>query len=146
MKFVERTKPNRKSGVRGTHRPSARGKSRVRFFSLASLVLLCAPSLAGCHSRFVEVTIVNQGPIVHVLEFDYPSASFGANVLAPGARYQYRFKVQGSGQLSLQYEDGVGHIRTAQGPKVDLGDQGSLLVQIGPTGAVTWDARLTNPK
>jgi hypothetical protein len=109
------------------------------------LLTLCA-GLAGCRSRFIEATIVNQGPVVHVMEFDYPSASFGANVLATGAQYHYRFKVQGPGQLSLQFEDGSGHTRTAQGPKVDLGDQGSLLVQIDPVGAVTWNATLTNPK
>ena len=68
------------------------------------------------------------------MEFDYPSASFGANLLATGARYHYRFKVQGSGSLSLQYEDASGHTRTAQGPKVDLGDQGSLLVKIDAAG------------
>jgi hypothetical protein len=44
------------------------------------LLTLCLVGLAGCRSRFVEATIVNQGPTLHVLEFDYPSASFGANV------------------------------------------------------------------
>jgi hypothetical protein len=109
------------------------------------LLLLCA-SLAGCRSRFVEVTILNQGPTVHVMEFDYPSASFGANSLATGAEYHYRFKVQGSGPLSLQYEDESGKTHTAQGPKVDLGDQGSLLVKIDARGAVTWTPDLSNPK
>ena len=109
------------------------------------LLTLCV-GLAGCRSRFVEVTIVNQGPTVHVMEFDYPSASFGANSLATGAQYHYRFKVQGSGPLSLQYEDGSGKTHTAQGPKVDLGDQGSLLVNIDARGAVTWTPDLTNPK
>jgi hypothetical protein len=109
------------------------------------LLLLCA-LLAGCRSRVVDVTIVNQGPTVHVMEFDYPSASFGTNVLATGANYHYRFKIQGPGPLSLQYEDGSGKTHTAQGPKVDLGDQGSLLVNIDAHGAVTWTPDLTNPK
>ena len=109
------------------------------------LLLLCL-LLAGCRSRFVEVTIVNQGPTVHVMEFDYPSASFGANSLATGANYHYRFKIQGPGPLSLQYEDGSGKTHTAQGPKVDLGDQGSLLVNIDAHGAVTWTPDLSNPK
>ena len=100
----------------------------------------------GCRSRFVEVTIVNQGPAVHVMEFDYPSASFGANQLATGTKFHYRFKVQGSGPLSLQYEDASGKTRSSPGPKVELGDQGSLLVNIDPLGAVTWTADLTNPK
>ncbi len=110
-----------------------------------SLFALCL-GLAGCKSRFIEVTIVNQGPMLHVMEFDYPSASFGANQLATGAKYHYRFKVQGPGPLSLQYEDGSGHTRTAEGPKVNLGDQGSLVVNVAPNGAVTWAPNLTNPR
>jgi len=113
-----------------------------RTLLLVLLLLACG----GCRSRFVEVTIVNQGPTVHVVEFDYPSASFGANLLTTGASYHYRLKVQGPGLLSLQYEDASGHTRTAQGPKVELGDQGSLLVKIGEGGAVTWAPNLTNPK
>jgi hypothetical protein len=109
------------------------------------LLALCV-GLAGCRSRYVEVTIVNQGPAMHVMEFDYPSASFGANVLATGAKYDYRFTIQGSGPVSLQYEDGSGKTRTAQGPKVEQGDQGSLLVNIDAHGAVTWTPNLTNPK
>ena len=112
----------------------------------ALLLTLCLVGLAGCRSRFVEATIVNQGPALHVLEFDYPNASFGANVLAAGGKFHYRFKIQGSGPLSLQYEDGEGHAHTAAGPNVDLGDQGSLLVTISPAGAVTWTPSLTNPK
>jgi hypothetical protein len=110
------------------------------------LSLILCVALAGCRSRFVEVTIVNQGPAVHVMEFDYPSASFGANSLPTGAKYNYRFKIQGSGPLSLQFEDTSGRTHTAQGPNVDLGDQGSLLVNIGPSGAVAWTPTLTNPK
>jgi hypothetical protein len=110
------------------------------------LIALCLVGLAGCRSRFVEVTIVNQGPTLHVMEFDYPSASFGANQLASGAKFHYRFKVQGSGSLSLMYEDSAGKTHTAAGPKVDLGEQGSLLVNVDPAGAVTWTSSLTNPK
>lgn len=110
------------------------------------LLALCAFALTGCRSRFVEVTIVNQGPALHVLEFDYPSASFGANQLASGAKYHYRFKIQGEGPLSLQYEDVAGHNRTFAGPKVELGDQGALLVTITSAGTVTWSPHLNNPK
>jgi hypothetical protein len=113
---------------------------------IRSILLALCVGLSGCRSRFIEVTIVNQGPALHVMEFDYPSASFGANQLATGAKYHYRFKVQGPGSLSLQYEDASGHTRTAAGPKVDLGDQGSLLVNVDPKGAVTWAPNLTNPR
>ena len=107
---------------------------------------LCVTGLTACRSRFIEATIVNQGPTLHVLEFDYPSASFGANLLPAGSKFHYRFKIQGSGPLSLQYEDAAGHTHTVPGPDVGLGDQCSLLVTISPTGAVTWTSCLTNPK
>jgi|SRR5580698_5447243 hypothetical protein len=110
------------------------------------LLLIITLGLSGCRSRFVEVTIQNQGPTMHVVEFDYPSASFGVNQLTTGAKYHYRFKIQGSGPLSLSYEDASGKTRTAQGPKVDQGDQGSLLVNVAPQGAVAWTPNLTNPK
>jgi hypothetical protein len=110
------------------------------------LLLVLTVTLAGCRSRFVEVTIQNQGPTMHVVEFDYPNASFGINQLATGANYHYRLKIQGSGSLSLGYEDASGKNRTVQGPKVEVGDQGSLLVNIASQGAVTWTPNLTNPK
>jgi hypothetical protein len=102
--------------------------------------------VSGCQSRFVEVTIVNQGPAVRLLEFDYPNASFGQNQLAAGAKYSYRFKVQGSGQVTLAYTDAAGKTHSFQGPKVDQGDQGSLLVSIDSPENVTWKTALTNPK
>ncbi len=119
---------------------------RLKFALKVSAVSLLLVVAGGCKSRFIEATIVNQGPAVHVLEFDYPNASFGANVLATGATFNYRFKVQGSGPLALHYEDVSGKPHTADGPKVDLGDQGSLLVTIDAGGTVSWAPSLTNPK
>ena len=119
---------------------------RLKFALKVSAVSLLLVVAGGCKSRFIEATLVNQGPAVHVLEFDYPNASFGANVLATGATFHYRFKVQGSGPLALHYEDVSGKPHTADGPKVDLGDQGSLLVTIDAGGTVSWAPSLTNPK
>jgi hypothetical protein len=109
-------------------------------FVWVGLLMLCA----GCHSRFVEVTIVNEGSALHVMEFDYPNASFGANLLDSGAKYHYRFKIQGSGPVSLQYQDAAGQSHTSEGPKVGVGEEGSLLVNIDARGAVTWTPTLTN--
>jgi hypothetical protein len=114
--------------------------------SVRAWALVVCVGLAGCRSRFVDVTIVNRGPAVHLMEFDYPSASFGANQLAAGAKYNYRFKIQGPGPLSLQFEDASGHTHNSQGPSVNLGDQGSLLVNIDAQGAVSWSPNLTNPR
>lgn len=114
-----------------------RNRWNVRVLAL----LLLTGGAAGCKSRFIEATIVNQGPQLHVLEFDYPSASFGANVLPAGGKFNYRFKVQGSGPLSVHWEDASGKTHTADGPKVDLGDQGSVLVTIEAGGTVAGPPR-----
>jgi hypothetical protein len=126
--------------------PAARRRFSVRKQLPAYVLLGVCLWLPGCKSRFVEVTIVNQGSAVRLMEFDYPSASFGANQLAAGAKYQYRFKIQGNGPLSLQYVDATGKTRTFQGPTVDQGDQGTLEVNLGPDGGVQWKSSLTNPK
>ena len=89
---------------------------------------------------------MNQGPVMQVMEFDYPNASFGANVLPAGGRFHYRFKIQGAGPLSLRYEDAQGKIHHADGPKVEMGDEGSVLVTVDAKGSVTWTPSLTNPQ
>ena len=94
--------------------------------------------LAGCRSHNVEVTIVNRGPAVHVLEFDYPNASFGANQLAQGASYHYSVQVKGDGPISLQYEDAAGKNHSATGPQVHKDQEGQLLVSIDTSGAVSF--------
>ncbi len=114
----------------------------VRVLALFLLTI----GVSGCKSRFIEATIVNQGPPLHVVEFDYPSASFGANVLPAGGKYHYRFKVQGSGLLSLHWEDASGKTHSVDGPKVDLGDQGSVVATIEAGGTVAWAPSLTNPE
>ena len=99
-------------------------------------------AIAGCHTPLVETTIINQGPAVHVMEFDYPSASFGANVLPAGGIFRYRFRIQGSGVLTLQYQDSAGHNHTAVGPQVEQGQQGPLTVTINAENRVSWQPAL----
>ena len=77
----------------------------VRSFGFG-LVLLAAA--CGCHSRYVEATVVNTtGTAVSLVEVDYPSASFGRETLAAGAEYHYRFKVLGSGGTKVLWTDGT---------------------------------------
>ena len=78
-----------------------------------------------------------QGPVT-LLEVDYPSASFGVGALASGAEYQYRFKIQGSGPVKLQFTDASGKTHTASGPVVTEGEQGTLLITISPADDVSW--------
>lgn len=71
-------------------------------FSALFLWLALLP--AGCHSYHIDITIENRtGAAVNLLEVDYPSASFGADSLAPGASFHYRIAVVGSGPLTISY-------------------------------------------
>jgi hypothetical protein len=103
-------------------------------FALCSLFF----AATGCHSPYVEATVSNHTPqTIELLEVDYPSASFGTQNLAPGADFHYRFKVLGSGNMSLAYTDSAHQDHKSDGPPLNEGAEGPLTIVIAPTG-VTW--------
>lgn len=107
----------------------------------AAAVFLIA--LAGCHSRYIAATITNHTTgALSPVELDYPSASFGANTLAPGATYTYRFKIIGSGPTSIVWTDADHHDHKVAGPELREDDEGSLSVTIESTNVPNWDLRL----
>jgi hypothetical protein len=109
-------------------------------------LLLCLASglalLAGCRSPYIEATVHNAtgGPVT-VLEVDYPSASFGKELLPAGADFHYRFKIQGSGPTKVLWTDAARHDHTVAGPSLSEGEEGRLLVTLTPASA-TWDAKI----
>jgi len=113
----------------------------MRFSSAAAIA---APFLlAGCHSRYITATITNHtADTLSPVEVDYPSASFGTDTLAPGASYNYRFKIIGSGPTAVLWTDGSHHDHKAAGPQLHEDDEGSLTVTIGPEEKPVWDLRL----
>ena len=106
----------------------------------ATAVLL---AFTGCRSEWVNARIQNQsGEVIHQLEVDYPSASFGANSLTPGATMQYRFQIQGSGPVKVEYSFGNGKTAHAQGPNLFDHQQGSLAIRLLPQGKTEFEANL----
>ncbi len=106
------------------------------------LLGLSVLGLAGCRSAFVETDVVNaSGAPVSLVEVDYPSASFGVESLGVGAKYHYRFKVQGAGGTKVMWTDAARKEHTVAGPKLTEGEQGPLTVTITGDNAV-WDAEL----
>ena len=98
-----------------------------------------ALALAGCHAKpapghplkAFEITIRNQGPDVHQLEVDYPSASFGQDFLASGADFNYLPKIIGSGPVKISFTDAMGKPHTATGPTLQEGQRKELVITIG---------------
>jgi hypothetical protein len=108
--------------------------------------LLVLLPLGGCQrqDRFVECTLVNQTPsALHVVQFEYPNASFGVQQLNPGASFHYRFLIDGTGALKLSYIDSknVEHDNSTAF-KVHRGQEGTLVVDVPATGKPVWQPKL----
>ncbi len=116
----------------------------MRMRTLRTIVLLSGLlSATGCHSPYVGATVSNRtSQPLELIEVDYPSASFGTENLAPGADFQYRFKVLGSGNLKLVYTDAAHHDHTSNGPLLHEGAEGHLTILVTPEG-VTWKPAAT---
>jgi hypothetical protein len=114
---------------------------------LALFTLVSFLSITACRSAFVETTIENAGRTsLHLIEVDYPSASFGMQSLDAGAAYRYRFKIQGSGPITITWTDSANKPHTATGPNLSEGQQGSLSIVIDAEGKVSWITRLASSK
>jgi len=96
-------------------------------------------SLAGCHSYHVDTTVENRsGGAVKLLEVDYPNASFGSDMIAAGADFHYRFQIQGSGPLKVQYTQVDGKVANATGPALRQGQEGRMQIVLLPNAKVEF--------
>ena len=117
--------------------------SKRTLISVFGFGLAAGFGLSGCHSAHVEVTVVNRtgGPI-RLLEVDYPSASFGADSLAPGAMMHYRIQLQGSGPLKVQYTATDNKQTQIQGPDLAQGQEGKLEIALEPAGKAEFEPKM----
>jgi len=108
----------------------------------ASMLTLSVLALSGCKSLYVEAAVINATSMpITLVEFDYPSASFGTQKLAPGDTYHYRFKVLGSGPTKILWTDAAHHDHSLAGPSLREGQQGTITATItGPNAQ--WTTRL----
>lgn len=107
------------------------------------LGLAAAVLLGGCKSPYINATVKNDtGAEVTLVEVDYPSASFGRDVLAAGATYPYRFKIIGSGATKVSWTDAERKQHSSNGPELHEGQHGSLDITLTPTGA-QWSQQLS---
>ena len=115
---------------------------RSLFFACAPLAALLL--LAGCHSPWIQCTVVNrQSTPVSLVEVNYPGGTFGIQTIAAGASYHYRFRNLASEQVTLDFTDAARHDHTAKGPRLLEGQEGTLRIEILPDNAVRWSPSLT---
>jgi len=111
--------------------------------SIAANCLSLALLLAGCHSYRVDATVENRtGWAITELEVDYPSASFGANSLAPDGVFHYRFQVRGSGPVTVQYTAADRRQVKLTGPTLHEKQEGRLDIVLQPNGKAAFHVEL----
>ena len=101
-----------------------------------ALFVLSTPlALAGCKSYWINADVVNEtGQPIHQLEVAYPTASFGANSLAPGATMHYRLQVRGSGPIKVEYSMSDGKTAHIEGAALSEHQQGAITIRLLPDG------------
>jgi hypothetical protein len=110
---------------------------------LQATMLTAVIVATGCRSTHIDTTIENRtGAAIQLLEVDYPSASFGADSLAPGSDFHYRIQIQGSGPLKVQFTDGK-HQEVINGPTLSERQQGRLDIVLLPGGKAEFQPQLT---
>ncbi len=103
-------------------------------------------TVSACHSYHIDTTIENRtGADIQLLEVDYPSASFGADRLAAGAVFHYRFQVRGSGPLKITYTAANSKQVQIAGPTLVERQQGQLKIILLPGGKAQFIPQLTPP-
>jgi hypothetical protein len=96
-----------------------------------SATLFGASVLTGCHSHYIQATITNASDApLNVVQVDYPSASFGTQLLLPGASFHYRFKLLGSGNIKVSFTDAAKHDHAQSGPWLNEGQEGTLEITL----------------
>lgn len=117
---------------------------RINYFP-AVIILLALAAITGCRSYHVGVTVENRtGSAIQLLEVDYPSASFGAGTLAPGANLHYRIQVRGAAPVKVQYTAAGGAQKQISGPTLSEGDEGLLQIVLLPDGKAEFTPQLSH--
>jgi hypothetical protein len=114
--------------------------------STLAVLLAASLALAACHSYHIDATVQNRtGADIQLLEVDYPNASFGADRIASGADYHYRFQVGGSGPLKITYTSADNKQVQISGPALVERQQGKLTIVLLPGGKAQFAPQFTPP-
>jgi hypothetical protein len=122
------------------------GRVTPRHCFLAAFLSSAVLAASACHSYHIDTIIENRtGAPIQLLEVDYPSASFGADRLAPGATFHYRFQVTGSGPLKITYTRPDNKQIQITGPTLVERQQGQLKIVLLPAGKAQFVPGLIPP-
>lgn len=128
-------------------RAFAREGGKLQRCAIIAALSIALLAFAACHSYHIDSTIMNgTGASVQLLEVDYPYASFGADSIAAGASYHYRFVVRGSGPIKLSYTGSDHKQVQITGPELSDGEQGRLRIVLLPDGKAQFLPEFAPPR
>ena len=110
----------------------------LRDNSRLALLLLLVGASAGCRSRVIQVTLINTStqPVSNII-VDYPGATFGKNILAPGDSYHYVIKPVETGALKIQFTNAQGANHSFTGPTLQKDQEGSIEIRLNQDSGST---------
>lgn len=108
----------------------------IRVNSPLVVALIALLLATGCRSHVIEVTLVNTSsqPITHII-VEYPGASFGKNVLAPGDAFHYVIKPVETGALKIEFTNAQGASRSFAGPTLRKDQEGTIEIKLDQDSA-----------
>jgi hypothetical protein len=106
------------------------------FCFVAALVFVIA--LAGCRAHVVKISMTNTStePIKTII-VDYPSATFGKDMLAPRETYFSLIKPVDKGPIKVRFTDAQGVNHSYESISLEQGDDGSVNIKLTQTSADT---------
>jgi hypothetical protein len=112
-----------------------------------ALLGLCAVSMPACHSYHIEASIENRtGAPITLLEVDYPTASFGSDIVPADAVFHHRFQTRDSGPITVEYTGAHGRQIQVKGPTLHEKQEGSIEIVLLPDGKVEFHPALNPPQ
>jgi hypothetical protein len=103
-----------------------------------ALALVFMIAMAGCHAHVVKISVTNSSsePIKTII-VDYPSATFGKDILAPRETYFSLIKPVDKGPIKVRFTDAQGATHTYKSISLEQGDDGSVDIKLTQTSAET---------
>ena len=68
--------------------------------------------------------------------------ALGRETLGTGAQFDYRFKILGSGGTTVSWTDAQRKQHSVKGPALEEGQDGKVLITIGPGDVAEWKLEL----
>lgn len=102
------------------------------------LVLVFLMAMAGCRAHVVKISLTNTSTEpIHTIIVDYPTATFGKDMLASRETYFSLVKPVDKGPITVRFTDAQGGSHTYKSVSLEPGDDGWVNIKLTQTSGET---------